>query len=46
MARIYFNRYMDRINSGEITTEEAINLASTEVPARWRAAVIDMLEAV
>ena len=46
MAKVYFNRYMIRIESGEITVEEAIDLARTEVPARWRDAVIEMLEAM
>ena len=45
MAKIYFNRYMDRVNKGEITLEEAIILAETEVPVRWRDAVIALLEA-
>ena len=44
MAKIFYNRYKDRIDAGEITVEEAIELAETEVPERWRAAVIAALE--
>lgn len=45
MAKIYYNRYMDRVNKGEITLAEAIMLANQEVPIRWREAVIALLEA-
>ena len=45
MAKIYFRRYKERIDAGEITVAEAIELAETEVPTKWRAAVIEMLEA-
>ena len=44
MAKIYFDTYKKRIDNGEITVEEAIVLAQTEVPTRWRADVIAMLE--
>lgn len=44
MARIYYRRYAKRIESGEITTDEAIELARQEVPAKWRDAVIELLE--
>lgn len=44
MAKIYFDRYKKRIDNGEITVEEAIALAQTEVPTRWRVDVISMLE--
>ena len=44
MAKIYYDRYKKRIDNGEITVEEAITLAQTEVPTRWRADVIAMLE--
>nr|AHF24069.1 hypothetical protein [uncultured bacterium Contig643] len=44
MAKVYFRRYKARIDAGEITAEEAIALAREEVPERWRAAVIDLLE--
>ena len=44
MAKIYFRRYKERIDSGEITVAEAIALAETEVPAKWRQAVIELLE--
>ena len=43
MAKIYYRRYKERISAGEITTEQAIELAETEVPVKWRQAVIDML---
>ena len=46
MAKIYFRRYKERIDSGEITVVEAIALAETEVPAKWRQAVIELLEAL
>jgi len=44
MAKIYYNRYKARIDAGEITVEEAIELVQSEVPARWRDAVIALLE--
>lgn len=44
MAKIYYRRYKERIESNEITLDEAISLAKTEVPARWRSTVIQMLE--
>ena len=44
MAKIYYDRYKKRIDNGEITVEEAIALAQTEVPTRWRDDVISMLE--
>ncbi len=44
MAKIYYDRYKKRIDNGEITVEEAIALAQTKVPTRWRADVIAMLE--
>lgn len=44
MAKIYYDRYKKRIDNGEITVEEAIALAQTEVPTRWRTDVISMLE--
>lgn len=46
MAKIYFRRYKERIDNSEITVAEAIELAQTEVPIKWRAAVIEMLEAL
>lgn len=45
MAKIYYRRYRERIDRGEITLEEAVTLAGTEVPDRWRAAVIALLRA-
>jgi len=44
MAKIYFRRYKERIDSGEITVAQAIELARTEVPVKWREAVIALLE--
>lgn len=44
MAKIYFNKYKKRIDAGEITIEQAIELAETEVPEKWRDAVIELLE--
>ena len=44
MAKIYFRRYKERIDNGEITVAEAIALAETEVPKKWRADVIALLE--
>lgn len=46
MAKIYFDRYKKRIDNDEITVQEAIDLAQTEVPTRWRADVVSMLEAL
>ena len=46
MAKIYFNRYKKRIDNGEITVDEAIALAESEVPERWRDAVVELLEAL
>ena len=46
MANIYFRRHKERIDNNEITVAEAIELAQTEVPVKWRAAVIEMLEAL
>lgn len=46
MAKIYFRRYKERIDNGEITVAEAVELAQTEVPTKWRATVIEMLEAL
>ena len=46
MAKIYFRRYKERIDSGEITVAEAITLAETEVPTKWRADVIALLEGI
>ena len=45
MAKIYYRRYKERIDQGEITVDQAIELARTEVPTRWREAVIALLEA-
>ena len=44
MAKIYYRKYKERIDAGEITTEQAVELAGAEVPERWRDAVIDLLE--
>lgn len=46
MAKIYFRKYKTRIDGGEITVEEAIELAEVEVPERWRSAVVELLEAM
>ena len=43
MAKIYCRAYKRRIDAGEITIAQAIELAGTEVPARWRSAVQQML---
>ena len=45
MAKIYYRRYKERVNAGEITLDEAIELAQVEVPVKWRNAVIALLEA-
>ena len=45
MAKIYYRRYKERIDQGEITVDQAVELARTEVPVRWREAVIALLEA-
>ena len=46
MAKIYFRRYKERIDNGEITVAEAIALATEEVPSKWRESVVEMLEAL
>lgn len=43
MAKVYYRKYKARIESGELTPEEAIALVETEVPDRWRQEVITML---
>lgn len=45
MAKIYYRQYRERIDRGEITLEQAIDLAWVEVPAKWRLAVVELLEA-
>ena len=45
MAKIYYRKYKARIEAGEITLDQAIVLAQEEVPERWRAAVVALLEA-
>ena len=45
MAKVYYRKYKARIDAGEITLAEAIELVRVEVPERWRAAVIELLEA-
>lgn len=44
MAKIYYRRYKERMDTGEITVEQAVALAEAEVPERWRAAVVKMFE--
>lgn len=44
MAKIYYRRYMERVNAKEITIDEAITLAEAEVPAKWKATVVALLE--
>lgn len=44
MAKVYYRKYKAKIDSGEITLEEAIALVNEEVPERWRVAVIELLE--
>lgn len=43
MAKIYYRKYMQRIDAGEITLLEAIDLVDIEVPERWRDAVKALL---
>ena len=43
MAKIYFKKYKQKIDSCEITIEEAIDLAKLEVPERWNSQVLEML---
>ena len=43
MAKVYYRKYKARIDSGEITLEEAIELVNIEVPVRWREVVIKLL---
>jgi hypothetical protein len=44
MAKVYYRKYKARIDSGELTLEEAIALVNEEVPVRWRQTVIELLE--
>lgn len=44
MAKIYYRKYMQRIDAGEITLLEAIDLVDIEVPERWRDAVKALLD--
>lgn len=44
MAKVYYRKYKARIDSGEITLEEALALVDEEVPERWRDAVKALLE--
>ena len=44
MAKIYYNKYIKRVNSGEITLKQAIALAKKEVPERWRDQVVELLQ--
>lgn len=44
MAKIYYRRYKKRIDQNEITIDQAIKLAHTEVPAKWQDAVIALLK--
>ena len=44
MAKIYYRRYKERIDRGEITVDQALKLAKTEVPAKWRDDVYEMLK--
>ena len=43
MAKIYYRKYKSKIDSGELTLEEAIDLVNEEVPAKWAADVIELL---
>ena len=45
MAKIYYNRYMDRVRAGEITIQEAIALAEVEIHPRWRPETVRLLRA-
>jgi len=38
MAKIYYNKYHEAVESGEMTVDEVIEL----VPARWKQAVRDL----
>ena len=44
MPKVYHRKYKARIEAGEITLAEAIELVQVEVPERWREAVIELLE--
>ena len=46
MVKVYFRKYKSRIDDGELTIDEAIALAEVEVPEKWRAEVVAMLEAL
>lgn len=38
MAKIYYNKYHEKVESGEMTVDEVIEL----VPERWKSAVRDL----
>jgi len=43
MAKIYFYKYKELIDSGEETLTHVLNFMVSEVPERWRSEVIDLL---
>ena len=43
MAKIYYRKYKARIDAGEITLAQALELVDAEVPARWRNEVKELL---
>lgn len=45
MAKVYYRKYKARIDAGEITLDQAVALVQEEVPERWQAAVVALLEA-
>jgi len=44
MSKIYYNKYKKMIDDGLCTVDEAIEKAKAEVPARWKDAVVELLE--
>ena len=46
MAKVYFRKYKDLIDVGEITVDEAIAMAYKEVPLPWTNKVVAMLNAL
>lgn len=43
MAKIYFYKFKELIDSGEETLTHVLNFRMSEVPDRWRGEVIDLL---
>lgn len=43
MAKMYFYKYKDMIDSGEESLTHVLNFYIDNIPVRWRSEVIEML---